>query len=243
MVGVPHRIGVIGGRGSHVAGVGRKAFTVFATLAGVGSAAQQVGCVAQCLVRLTTDAAVAHGLRREALDDGLHALHFCQRDGTVGAALEVQHVTNAGDGAGIGVRHERCKRRVHVFQRWGSVARPWCAGLGRRILERHVLACGRRAQRVEHQRVVGVVLATLHRSVHAAASECSAALVDDVLPVRGVVVCQHIRTNGVERCARQAHWSSLEALVHDVVAQADGFEGLGAAIAIDGADAHLAHDA
>ena len=191
------------------------ALRIFAAFAGVALAADAVHRDGQRLVRLLADRAVAHRAGLEALHDALDRFDFLDRNRL--GRLEIEQAAQRAE-----------VRRLVVDQL-------------RVLLERRVVVRAHRLlQPVDRLRVEQVRLA-VRAPLVLAARRRSAWPFD--LPLRecGAMAHQHFLRDDVEADAADARRRPGEIFVDDVLAQADGFEHLRAAIALDRGDAHLRH--
>ena len=192
---------------------------VLAAFTGVGLAAQPVHGDRQGLVGLLGDGAVAHRPGGEALDDAGDRLHLLQRHRRAEAGLELQQPAQG---------HQVLGLVVHA------------AGVG---LEDVVAAFTRGVLQPEDRlRVEQVRLAVAAPLVLAAAEQRAVRLLDAALGVRHLVAGRDLGRDDVEADAAELGVRAGEELVHQVLAEAEGFEGLRAGVGGHGGDAHLGHD-
>ena len=214
----PARGHLLDGRKRGVAvGQWHLAHDVFAALACVGEAVQAVHGDGERLVGLLGDGAVAHGTRLEALDDLAGRLDFVKGHGRAGARVKVEQVAQH-DGATGTVDDGTVG--VPGFLRARAGGRLQCKD-GRGVDEVVFLARppGRLAR-------VGELVG------HGAGCNGQGAVVFLVC-----LACKLVKAQACNAADRAG-----EAVVHDVLGDADRLKDLRGMVALDGGDAHLRHD-
>ena len=165
------------------------------------------------------DGAVAHGAGGEPLDDAGDGLHFLKRHRGTQTGLELQQPAQGHEVLGLVVN---------------------AAGVG---LEDVVAAFTRGVLQPEDGlRVEQVRFAVAAPLVFAAAEQGLVRQFDAVLGVGHPVPGQDFGGDDVEADAAELGVRAGEVLVHEVLAEAEGFEGLGTRVGGHGGDAHLGHD-
>ena len=189
---------------------------LLAALAGVGLAAQQVHGLGQTLVGLPGDGAVAHSARLEALDDGVHALHLVQRQGSVGV--------------------------LHVQQTPQSVGTGLVVHQGGILLEQVVVApAGGLLQQVNGLGIVHMVLAAGTGLVGAQRVQGGIAAQTQRIVGFGVVAVHHVGDLLETDAAHPGHGVG-KVLVNHIPLDADGLKDLGGLVGLEGGDAHFGGD-
>ena len=191
-----------------------EALRILAAFAGVALAADAVHRDRQRFVRFLADRAVRHRAGLEALHDALDRLDFLERHRL--AALEIQQAAQRAQ-----------VRRLLVDQPRVLLELP------------RSCRCARLLQAVDRLGIEQVELAV--RAPLILAADRQRVTVDAALRERGAMTHQHFLRDHVHADAADARRRPGEVLVDDVLAQADRFEHLRAAIALDRGDAHLRH--
>ena len=169
--------------------------------------------IARRLVRFFADGPVAHRAGREALDDLLGRLHFIERNGLVGV-LELEQAA------------QRAQMAVLIVQQIGVLLEGGRIVLAHRVLQ---LADGLRIQQV--------ILAALAVLIVAADDQLGFRLGERLEGVG--VLDQRLARQHVQAHALDARSGAGEVRVDQRLIQPNGLEDLRAAIALQGADAHL----
>ena len=190
----------------------------FAALSGVGARADHVHRDGERLVRLLRDRAVAHRAGGEALDDLAGRLDLVDRDRLAGR-LEPHQAAQ---------RHQTVRRAVDM----------------RRVPLEHAVVAALRGllEQEDGLRVVQMVLAGAPPLVVAAGGQLVMRGDGPLVRIRHAVAAGHLLGDLVQSDAADLRGGAGEVPVDDGLVQADRLEQLGAAVAHDGGDAHLAHD-
>ncbi len=195
-----------------------EAFGRFAALAGVRARADRVHRDRKRLMRFLRDGAVAHRAGREALDDLGGRFDLVDADRFT-RRIELHQAAQ---------RHEAVRRVVDVV----------CV-----LLEHRVVAALRGLlQQEDRLGVVEVLLAGAAPLVVAAGAQVAVRRGGPLVRIGHTVADRHLFRQIVKATARDTRDGAGEVVVDHRVVEADGLEQLGATIAHDRRDAHLAHD-
>ena len=201
------------------AALGVQALGALAALAGVGAPADGVHGQRQTFVGLLRDGAVGHRAGLEAVDDGFDALDLV--DGNRRALVKGEF--------------QRAAQRVGL----GGVVHH-----GGIFLEALVISVsGGLLQRDDGLGVVHVILAGFAGAQAMDAGGIQRLVHGQVQRVEGAAVAVlHVLGDFLQADAAHAADGVGEVLADDLLADADGFEDLGALVGLDGGDAHLGRD-
>ena len=194
-------------------GIGLETRLVFAAFAGVGHAAEAVHGDGEGFVRFLADRAEAHGASGEALDDFLGRLDLFDGEGR----LSVFELEKSAQGAEVAVL---------VIDEVGVLLES-----GRVVIADSMLHLA------DGERIEEVIFAALAVLILAANDEVGFGVSEGL---EGVGVL-HLRfaSEHVEADAFDARGGAGEVALDERPVEADGLKDLGAAIALQGADAHL----
>ena len=185
---------------------------VFAAFTGITHAAEAVHGLGDAFVGFLAESAVAHGAGMEAFDDGIDWFDFFDGDAAASRIFEIEEVTQAEDGAGIDM--------VGIF-----------------LVDLVIICLDGLLQELDRFGIDDMgILAAFMILVVVAPFQRIVAFVG-ALVAEGIFSGDFLDADAADRRRR-----ADEVLIDDLLADADGFENLGAVVGMDRGNTHLGHD-